>query len=179
LKNFKLISSNHPVSTFLGEIESVDNAWSLNQGRQSKIKVQREAQAIPIRGMVKSKIAGRKNWDVHESRFTTISKQFPIIRTYLQELASSLNGELSRAKIVRLNPGHKVYPHIDRGEYYKMRNRYHLVFYNEEGNILKCGDEECWLRPGELWWFDNKKVHEAWNESRSPRIHFIFDLLPH
>jgi len=179
LKNFKLISSGHPISTFLREIESVENAWSLNQGRQSKIKVQREAQAIPIRGMVKSKIAGRKNWDVHESRFTTISKQFPIIRTYLQGLATSLNGELSRAKVVRLKPGHKVYPHIDRGEYYKMRNRYHLVFDTQKGNILKCGDEECWLQPGELWWFDNKKMHEAWNKSNAPRIHFIFDLLPH
>lgn len=178
MKNFKLISTNHPVSTFLSEIKSVDNAWSLNQGRQSKIKVQREAQAIPIRGMVKSKAAGRKNWDVHESRFTTISRQFPIIRTYLQGLAISLGGELSRAKVVRLRPGHRVYPHVDRGEYYKVRDRYHLVFRSQEGNILKCGDEENWLQPGELWWFANKEMHEAWNESKSSRIHFIFDLLP-
>lgn len=34
------------------------------------------------------------------------------------------------------------------------------------------------MREGELWWFDNKAVHEARNDSASDRIHLIFDLIP-
>ena len=178
MRYFKLIEKEYPVTPLLEEIASVENAWALNEGRQSKIKVQREAVSIPIRGLRKSKIAGRKKWDVHESRFTTISKQFPRIRSCLESLAQCLDGELSRAKVVRLEPGHRVYPHVDRGEYYRIRDRYHLVLKSEPGNYLKAGDERNWMKPGELWWFDNKATHEAENASNGSRIHFIFDLLP-
>ncbi|WP_158586656.1 aspartyl/asparaginyl beta-hydroxylase domain-containing protein [Henriciella mobilis] len=178
MQNFRLIEEQVSVSHLLAEINAVENAWDLNQGRQSKIKVQREAQAIPIRGLRKSKIAGRKRWDVHESRYTNISRNFPKIRSCLVDLASKLNGELSRAKVAKLTPGARVYPHIDRGEYYRVRDRYHLVFDSEPGNVLRAGDEELWMKPGELWWFDNKAVHAAENASASDRIHFIFDLLP-
>ncbi len=34
------------------------------------------------------------------------------------------------------------------------------------------------MQTGELWWFDNKQMHEARNDSDEDRIHFIFDLLP-
>ena len=34
------------------------------------------------------------------------------------------------------------------------------------------------MREGELWWFDNKQVHEAFNDAQAERIHLIFDLLP-
>ena len=116
---------------------------------------------------------------MHESRFTTISKQFPVTRAVLVDIASKLNGDLSRAKLVQLPPGHKVLPHIDRGEYYKVRDRFHLVLKSEPGNVLNAGDESQWMKPGELWWFDNKAMHDAENASASPRVHFIFDLLPH
>ncbi|MGK7915145.1 MAG: aspartyl/asparaginyl beta-hydroxylase domain-containing protein [Prochloraceae cyanobacterium] len=33
------------------------------------------------------------------------------------------------------------------------------------------------MKPGELWWFDNKKPHEAINEADDWRIHLIFDVL--
>jgi len=84
---------------------------------------------------------------------------------------------LSRAKVVRLPAGAKVYPHIDRGEYYRIRDRYHLVFQTAPGNLLRCDDEEVHMKRGELWWFDNKKMHSAINASERDRIHFIFDLL--
>ena len=44
--------------------------------------------------------------------------------------------------------------------------------------LLICDDEEARMHEGELWWFDNKKPHEASNESDADRIHVIFDLLP-
>ena len=178
MQNFRLIEESVQISPLLREIDSVEGAWDLNQGRQSTIKVQREAKAIPIRGLRKSKIAGRKKWDVHESRFTNISQNFPLVRAQLEHWAAKLNGELSRAKVVKLEPGHRVYPHIDRGDYYRVRNRYHLVLRSDAGNYLRAGEEQIWMKPGELWWFDNKAEHEAENRSDTARIHFIFDLLP-
>jgi quercetin dioxygenase-like cupin family protein len=43
---------------------------------------------------------------------------------------------------------------------------------------MRCGDEENTMHTGELWWFDNKEVHEARNDGTTDRVHLIFDLEP-
>jgi mannose-6-phosphate isomerase-like protein (cupin superfamily) len=178
LANFELIRDGIDPTPFLDEINAIENVWDLNTSRQDKIKVQQEARAIALRGLRKSAIKGRQRRDVHESRFTTMSKRFPYTMAFLQSFALEYGGELSRAKIVSLPPGHRVYPHIDRGEYYAVRDRFHLVLQGEAGSWLKAGEEQVELRTGELWRFDNKAVHEAFNGSDADRIHFIFDLRP-
>ncbi|MBF9049796.1 hypothetical protein GTA62_13520 [Roseobacter sp. HKCCD9010] len=178
MKFFKKIRSNVPVEPFLTEIASVNGAWADATGRQDKIAVQREALAIPIRGLRKSMILGRARRDVHESRWTTGSVNFPVTRAFLQDVATELDADLSRAKIVCLPAGRRVYPHIDRGEYYRLRGRYHFVLKSSDGSWLKAGDEEIRMAEGELWWFDNDQMHEAFNDGGEDRIHIIFDLLP-
>ena len=77
-----------------------------------------------------------------------------------------------------LPAGRRVYPHIDRGEYYKVRNRYHFVLRSADGSWLKAADEEVRMKEGEVWWFDNNQMHEAHNDGDQDRIHIIFDMLP-
>lgn len=178
MKYFRMIKDGIDVKPFLDEIDSIPDAWNLNTGRQDKIAVQREAQAIPLRGLVKSKINGRDRRDVHESRYTTSSKKFALARRFLQQFATEHYADMGRAKIVRLMPGRRVYPHIDRGEYYFVRDRYHLILQSSAGSYMKCGDEEIRMREGELWWFDNNEMHEAYNDGELERIHMIFDMLP-
>ena len=178
MKYFRRIKHDVDVKPFLDEIASIREAWNLSIGRQNKIAVQREAQAIPLRGLVGSKIGNRKRRDVYESRYTTASRKFIVARAFLESFAAEEDAELSRARIVRLMPGRRVYPHVDRGEYYRVRDRYHLVLQSASGSYLKSGDEEVRMRVGELWWFDNKAVHEAYNDGTAERIHMIFDLLP-
>ncbi|WP_422368809.1 aspartyl/asparaginyl beta-hydroxylase domain-containing protein [Pelagibius sp.] len=178
MKYFKLIHSGIDPKPFLDEIDSIEGAWANATGRQDKIKVQREALSIPLRGLRKSAIGGRKRRDVHESRWTGGSKLYPVARGFLKDFAQEQNSLLSRAKIVCLAAGKRVYPHIDRGDYYLLRNRFHLVLRSTQGSWLKAGDEEVRMAEGELWWFDNKQVHEAFNDGALDRIHMIFDLLP-
>ena len=177
MKYFRMIESGVPTGPFLTEIESVREAWSTATGRQDKIAVQREAMAIPLRGLRKSAIGERKRRDVHESRWTSTSEPYVHARSFLKAFASQQSAVLGRAKLVMLPAGRRVYPHIDRGEYYRVRDRYHLVLKSTAGSWLRAGDEEVTMREGELWWFDNKAVHEAWNSGDQDRLHLIFDLL--
>ena len=163
---------------FLNELAGVDGAWEQATGRQNKIRVQREALAVPLRGLRKSAIRGRKRRDVQESRWTSGSMAYPVARSFLLRTAAELDCHLGRAKLVSLPPGRRVYPHIDRGEYYRLHARFHLVLRSPRGSRLRAGDEAVTMREGELWWFDNKQVHEASNEGNVNRIHLIFDLLP-
>jgi len=178
MKYFKRIQHDVPTAPLLDEIASVSDAWARATGRQDKIAVQREALAIPLRGLRQSMLYGRKRRDVHESRWTTASAAFPLARAFITQAAEQLDADLSRAKIVCLPAGRRVYPHIDRGEYYRLRGRYHLVLKSTTGSWLKAGDEELRMREGELWWFDNDQMHEAHNDGDEDRIHIIFDLLP-
>ncbi len=178
MKYFKRIQAGLAVQPYLAEIAGIDDAWAEVTGRQDKIAVQREALAIPIRGVRKSKIYGRARRDVHESRWTSGSVKYPKIRAFLKDTASTLNCQLGRAKVVCLPAGRKVYPHVDRGEYYRLRGRYHFVLKSSLGSWLKAADEEVRMREGELWWFDNDQMHEAENDGEEDRVHIIFDLLP-
>ena len=65
-----------------------------------------------------------------------------------------------------------------RGEYYAVRNRYHLVLDGPEGSTLEAGGERIHPKTGELWCFDNKQEHSAENPGSKDRIHLIFDLKP-
>ena len=178
MQYFKLIRSGIDPRPFLDEIAGINGAWEAATGRQDKIAVQREALAIPLRGLRKSAIGDRKRRDVHESRWTGSAKDYPIACAFLREIAEALDSELSRAKIVCLPAGRRVYSHIDRGEYYRLRNRYHLVLKSTHGSWMKAADEENRMGEGELWWFDNDQPHEAFNDGEEDRIHMIFDLLP-
>lgn len=178
MKYFKRIADQIDPAPYLAEIAGVDEAWAGATGRQEKIAVQREALAVPIRGLRKSMRFGRKRRDVQESRWTSGSIQFPKVRAFLEETAARMDCDLGRAKIVCLPAGRKVYPHIDRGAYYRLHGRHHLVLKSALGSWFKAGDEEVRMREGELWWFDNDQMHEAENDGTEDRIHVIFDLLP-
>ncbi|MFW5654286.1 MAG: aspartyl/asparaginyl beta-hydroxylase domain-containing protein [Roseicyclus sp.] len=178
MKYFRKIRTDVAVEPFLTEIAGVSDAWAQATGRQDKIAVQREALAIPLRGLRKSMILGRARRDVHESRWTSGSADFPVARAFLEGVAAELDADLGRAKIVCLPAGRRVYPHVDRGEYYRLRGRYHFVLKSSAGSWLKAADEEVRMAEGELWWFDNDQMHEAFNDGDEDRIHIIFDLLP-
>lgn len=178
MKHFQCMKSGIDTQPFLNEIELIDNVWAMSTGRQDKVKVQREALAIPLRGLKKSAIGDRERRDVHESRWTSSSTVYPMARVFLTGFADDRNSILGRAKIVCLPAGKRVYPHIDRGEYYRVRNRYHFVLRSSQGSWLKAADEEIRMQEGELWWFDNNQMHEALNDGDQDRIHMIFDMLP-
>jgi hypothetical protein len=114
---------------------------------------------------------------VHESQWTSGSTRLPPVCSFLQRIEESEDAIMGRAKVVSLPPGNKVYPPVDPGEYYRIRNRCHFILQSS-GSWMCAGDEEVWMKTGELRWFDNNIEHEAMNDGDSARIHLIFDLLP-
>lgn len=176
-KNFKLIKKNINLSIFLKELELflLDKNWST--ARSDYAGEQKNTRNINLRIHVLSK----EHPDVSETPLSKIVSEnylaFQKTYTFLEEFADSLEGQLARAMIVTLKPKSQVYRHYDKGSYYAERNRYHLVLISS-GSKMVCGDEQSVWREGELWWFNNKIEHEAFNESENERIHIIFDVLP-
>ena len=166
------------VGPMLEEIDGQPQLWDADTRRQTNIQVQRETSNIPLRGALKPIPDGinQNNW--HPSRRTPYADRCPRIYAWVEQFVKELGGDLSRISVVRLNPHGRVYPHIDEGDYYKVRDRYHLVLRSPGGSEMNSGGEEVVFRDGELWWFNNKAVHDAFNPSAEGRIHVIFDVLP-
>ena len=59
------------------ELAGNRGAWYSQTGRQDRVGVQAETNGIPLRGLRRSRIMGRRRRDVHESRYTTLAEQFP------------------------------------------------------------------------------------------------------
>lgn len=186
MENFKLIRKNIDISDFRKELSIFlqnGNDWSL---RRSRLPVQKETKNIDIRKVVlkvKKKKYSREeltrmasNSEYHELDF----KNYPyFIKTYdfLERFADEIEGQLSKVMIVSLAPYSRVYPHTDEGTYYLSKNRYHLPI-KTPGSVNICGSEKQIYKEGEIWWFNNKKTHEALNLDKEERVHIIFDILP-
>ena len=175
MQYFKLIRSGVDVAPLLEEVQSQPQAWLIDTARQDRIRAQRETNTIFLRSAVSRP-------DLHinenqESRLTSASKWFPMALAFMTEFAASMGCQLSRATIVRLKPKSQVFRHIDEGSYYFLRDRFHLVLKSAAGSVLMSGGEQVRMQEGELWWFDNKQHHEAYNDSGEWRVHYIFDLL--
>ena len=160
-KHFALMQAGVEVGPMLAEIDGQPELWDADTRRQSNIHVQRETSNIPLRAALKPIPDGVSQINWHPSRRTVYADRCPRIYSWVEQFANELGGDLSRVSVVRLNPHGKVYPHIDEGDYYKVRDRYHLVLRSPGGSEMNSGDEQVVFRDGELWWFDNKAVHDA------------------
>lgn len=103
----------------------------------------------------------------------------PIITDILRAVSAT---HLGRAIIVDLKPGGFITPHVDEGSYADHYERFHLVLKSEPGNSFHVQtshqfSEAMQMRTGELWWFNHKKEHCVYNNSKHSRIHLIVDCV--
>jgi quercetin dioxygenase-like cupin family protein len=100
---------------------------------------------------------------------------FPNIKSFTENFIEKYGGKLEMVMIVSLPPEKTVYPHIDDGEYYKIRDRFHLVLQGMyQYNV---GEETAIFSKGELWFFENQVKHDSKNIGSVDRISVIFDVL--
>lgn len=114
--------------------------------------------------------------------------KLPGAQSLIHALISLTQGiHLGRCMISRIPPGGGIPLHSDRigpaeemfpdrippAVYY---DRYHFVLNSAPGTVFSCGDEECYMAPGELWWFNNEIPHSVVNNSAEDRIHLVCDL---
>ena len=179
MRHFTRIAEFVDVSPFLAELDAAPQMWSADTSRQRKVRCQRNTQNIFLRAPRKPLPPGAKNAnDVHESRIAPAAERFPRTLAFCERIADALESTLGRATLVALLPSAVVYPHVDAGAYYRIRDRLHLVLKSLQGSPLTAGGETVVMREGELWAFDNKARHRAENPSPEPRVHLIFDVLP-
>ena len=98
-------------------------------------------------------------------------------RPLVMNLMSYAGGErLGRVMINSLRPGGRIFPHADTEAHADYYSRFHIVLQSQPGVSFRAGDETIRMQTGEIWWFNNKEVHEVINNSADDRIHIVADI---
>jgi hypothetical protein len=76
----------------------------------------------------------------------------------------------------RIPPAEKAFPNrIPPAVYFK---RYQIALKALPGVIFRAGEEQIFMAPGEIYWFDNTIEHEVVNNSADDRISMVVDIRP-
>lgn len=175
-KNFERMMADVDIASISQEIAEQPESWYISTTRQERINVQKHTESIFLRAA--TRVEGQSLDDTHGSHPTDVAHAFPAVMKFAYDFANQCNRKLARVLLAKLKPHSQVYRHIDGGDYYRIRDRYHLVIESPGGSRMTSGEEQVVMKEGELWWFNNKEPHEAFNDSDHARVHLIFDLDP-
>lgn len=116
-------------------------------------------------------------YDQHESVNRPAWGVLTEAHSIVYAIMSTVRGDrLGRVMINKIKPGGRIYPHADTPEHTRYYRRYHVCLQSQPGVVFRAGDEQVYMAPGEVWWFDNRREHEVINNSSDDRIHMIVDV---
>ena len=172
------VQKNLNVNEMYDEVMLQYNNFDIHTKRQKTIDVQADTRSVfLIKGIIPPEAPSDfLLWDSHELEKTELYENYPKINKWINDFAENNNLEIARVAIVELKKDGKVKPHIDCGEYYRYRDRYHLCLSGSYAysvlNLTKI------INKGELMKFNNKLTHWSEQLGEEPRISIIFDASP-
>lgn len=176
-KNIRVIKTGINVSKILKQLEEHPEDWGVQKtvdGAQSMLD-----RGFPevSAGVLQLVMGGVENEEQYVGD-TDICIPTPACNNHTAILAFLTRhfGKFSRCGFLSLPVGGGVGQHIDTGNYYLTRDRYHLSIQGRY--IYTVGDESVTVEPGTLLWFNNKLPHGTKNIGDNVRITFVFDV-PH
>ena len=94
---------------------------------------------------------------------------------YIRQILAGLGVVWSRSRLMRLAPGATVPSHCDVNYHWFNRVRVHIPVVTDPAVSFRCGGETVHMAAGEVWIFDNWRLHEVENRSAVTRIHLVAD----
>jgi len=181
-QDFKLIKSGIDVSKLLEQVRANDHLFKMVTARQDYPgSNHKDTEAIFLR-WCKTLTVEAAFTEIEAIDYPPLQMLPAAMPLILESIFEAGGSKLGRVMIVNLKPGGQITPHYDGGEYADYYERFHLSLESEDGNLFFVGTpgeqgEFVHMKPGELWWFNHKKVHWVNNLSDKPRLHLIMDIV--
>lgn len=181
LKNFKLLAKHDITSLLQNELDAYPELWDQHRDRKDGIgSPHSQMSDIWVRFRDYSELTSPQEfnrphvpvWYPAASKLPTVKESCELCKMQLK--ADELGGVL----ITKIPPGGKILPHHDRGgwhaEYYNLK--LYVPIRGTAECLNHCEGETVSMLPGEVWSFDNLKVHSVENNSDQDRITLIICL---
>lgn len=181
MNHFRKIMSGLNVEPVIADLERHPYLWNQHTAR-------RDATGSPHKQMsdiwlryndVAPYEAGQKPWaefnDQHIAiwypAWDLLESLQPLVRRVVNESSAWMIGGVL---ITKIPPGCVIEPHVDRGWHVEAHEKFYLQIKNAPGCVFGCEHggirEELSPEPGDVWLFDNRKLHWVRNDSDQDRI---------
>lgn len=94
---------------------------------------------------------------------------------YIQQVMAHLDEVVARSRLMKLDAGAEVSPHVDFNYHWYHRVRIHIPIVTDPRVTFYCGDQQVHMREGECWIFDSWRLHKVTNEADTDRTHLVID----
>ena len=175
MKNIKVIKTGINVSKILKQLEQYPEDWGAQKNIDGALSMLERGFPEVSAGVLQLIMGGVRSIDEYVGD-TEICIPTPACKHHTEVLRFVKRNfkKVSRCGFLSLPVGGSVGRHIDIGNYYQTRNRYHLAI--QGSYIYFVGDESVIVNAGDLIWFDNKLEHGTENIGECVRITFVFDV---
>lgn len=177
MNNIKIIKTGINVSKILKQLEQYPEDWGAQRNINGALSMLDRGFPEVQAGVLQLVMGGVKSLDEYVGD-TEICIPTPACKHHTEILRFLKRHfkKFSRCGFLSLPIGGSVGKHIDIGDYYQTRDRYHLAI---QGTYrYSVGDESVIVEPGTLLWFNNKLEHGTENLGDCVRVTFVFDV-PH
>lgn len=176
MNNIKVIEKNIDISKIEEQLNLYPQDWG-SQKSLGKVSLKDPDKYITTVDILQLIMGGVKNKS-EKVEDTDICIETPAYKhhTEIIKFLSRRFKKIHRCGFLLLPVNEIVGAHIDEGEYYLTRDRYHLSIQGTYQYFV--GNETAIIEPGTLFWFNNKLPHGTVNLGEVPRITFVFDV-PH
>lgn len=94
---------------------------------------------------------------------------------YIQQIMTEFGEVFGRSRLMRVEPGFTVPPHVDVNYHWFNRCRIHIPITTTEEVLFYSGDKHVHMAAGEAWIFDSWLEHTVKNNSDKTRVHLVLD----
>lgn len=174
------IASGFDVAPLVAEIEAHPEVWNTHRMRTDAYETPHKAVSdIWVR------YNDWANWtgDVqafngpHTSVYYPVIGVIPAVLDLIDQVIATVGGtELGGVLITKIPPGGEVKPHIDGGWHAAHYRKFAVQLLGNDRQAFCFEDSELRPEPGDLYTFDNSRLHWVKNESDTDRMTLIVTL---
>ena len=162
----------------LAEVRSQENRWGISGAagggyKRRSLVVTRSPYWVSGPG-----VTAAKERAVGTFGFVPALKdRIPVIRGLIGRLQDVFQAaDFGSVYVSRMAPGGRVGSHRDNGPYYRQYHRCQVCLQAEPETIFMCDGERLVMRPGEIWVFDNTRMHSVEHDGEQERIALVVDV---
>jgi Aspartyl/Asparaginyl beta-hydroxylase len=116
----------------------------------------------------------------HVSRWYKVAEELPEAKRLSEKIAQDFHAiRLGAVLITKIPAGKTCYPHVDMGWHARYYEKFALQIAGNVQQSFSVEHETLRTESGDLFWFDNSRLHWVLNPSQEDRITMIVCLRRH
>lgn len=180
MQNFQKFDISFDPKPLLTQLAANPQLWNEYPERKLGDSPHADMSDVWVRFRAKDELLEPKHYaEEHESVWYPSSGLLSVAKRISEELAEYFKAtRLGGVLITKIPAGGQIKPHHDKGRWHSefFNTKVYVPLQSNDNCINICEDEKVNMKAGEVWSFDNLKVHSVLNQGDEDRMTLIICL---